>query len=499
MEPHPSSHRDDAQQLAGDSLLGISGAVGGRLAGLATTWLLAWSMGTADYGLYVLGATLILFGSSVGTLGGDSAAAFYTARHREDVSPSPLRGMLRGALLLAATGGTALACIAWGLALFHPSWSPEHRTVAAWVGAGIAAGSLSSVAARTLVGGRDMRGFWSVEQVGQPLLTLIGCAVAMALGWGATGALGALVLARTGTFARGALRVRLLLSARLARETRRPTQWATLLAFSLPQTLTGLLHRALLSADLLMLSALATLSDVGIYRVAMAFAMLGTIPMIAANSVLGPRAARWLHQGEREILARQLHRMTRWLVLAAAPLFLVTLLLPDLLVQIFSNEYRTAATVLAILIAGKAIQVLLEPAGACLVQGGHAVLNLGVGVAAVTVNLCLNWIWIPEWGMTGAALASSLALAVWSTGRAFLVWRLFGFTPMSTANTGMLLVLVLATVIAWHGGEAITMSMRIATTVALTVASTWATWKFTADDTDRTLLRQVARRLVPVS
>jgi O-antigen/teichoic acid export membrane protein len=490
-----SSEQDDARELAGDSLLSLSGAVAGRVAGLATTWLLAWALGAADYGLYVLGATLVLFGASMGTLGGDSAAAFYTARHREDVAPSPLRGMLRGALLLAATGGTLLACIAWGLALFHSSWSPEHRTVAAWVGAGIAAGSLSSVAARTLVGGRDVRGFWSVHQVGQPLLTLIGCAAAMALGWGVTGALGALVLARILTLLRGALRVRVLLGERLAQESGSRTRWPTLLAFSLPQSLTGLLHRSLLSADLLMLSALATFTDVGIYRVAMALAMLGTIPLIAANNVFGPRAARWLHQGEFEVLADQLHRMTRWLVIAATPLFLVTLLLPDLLVYIFSDEYRRAATVLAILIAGKAIQVLLEPAGACLVQGGHALLNLWIGVGAVTINLGLNWLWIPLWGITGAALASSLALATWSTGRAFLVWRLFGVTPTTRANTGMLLVVGLATAVTWYGGETATIPVRVATTVALIVASTWATWKTTADDDDRALLREVTRGL----
>jgi O-antigen/teichoic acid export membrane protein len=491
-----SSKQDDARELAGDSLLSLSGAVAGRVAGLATTWLLAWTLGAADYGLYVLGATLVLFGASMGTLGGDSAAAFYTARHREDVAPSPLRGMLRGALLLAATGGTLLACIAWGLALFHSSWSPEHRTVAAWVGAGIAVGSLSSVAARTLVGGRDVRGFWSVQQVGQPLLTLIGCAAAMALGWGVTGALGALVLARILTLLRGALRVRVLLGERLAQESGSRTRWPTLLAFSLPQSLTGLLHRSLLSADLLMLSALATFTDVGIYRVAMALAMLGTIPLIAANNVFGPRAARWLHKGEFEVLADQLHRMTRWLVIAAAPLFLVTLLLPDLLVQIFSDEYRSAATVLAILIAGKAIQVLLEPAGACLVQGGHAGLNLGIGVAAVTLNLALNWHWIPLWGITGAALASSLAIATWSTGRAFLVWRFFGLTPMSRANTGMLLVLGLASLVTWHGGESASVSLRIAATAALVGAGTWATWRITSDNADRTLLQEVTLSLL---
>ncbi len=256
-----------------------------------------------------------------------------------------------------------------------------------------------------------------------------------------------------------------------------------------------MLRRSLLSVDLLMLSALATFTDVGIYRVAMALAMLGTIPLVAVNSVFAPRAASWLYQGEFEILTEQLHRMTRWLVIGAAPLFLVTLLLPDLLVQIFSDEYRSAATVLALLIAGRAIQVLLEPAGACLAQGGHAVLNMGIGIVAVAINLGLNWLWIPAWGMTGAALASSLALATWSTGRAFLVWRLFGVTPMSMANTATLLILGAASIAAWCGGETATVPIRIAMTASLVITGTWATWKMTADDADRDLLRKVVRGL----
>jgi len=476
-------------------LLSLSGAVIGRVAGLATIWLLARVLGAADYGLYVLAATLVLFGASLGTLGSDSAAVFYTARHREEAAPSPLGSMLRGSLLLAFTGGTTLACIAWGLGLFHPSMGTEHRVLAAWVGVGIVAGSLSSLAGGTLVGGRDMRGFWSVQQVGQPLLILFGCGVAMALGWGVIGALGALVLARMLTLLRGAHRVRSLLSARLAQEPKQPTQWPALLSFSLPQSLSGLLHRTLLSADLLMLSALATLSDVGVYRVAMALAMLGAMPLVAINGVFAPRAARWLYAGEFEILAVQLHRMTRWVVIGSAPLFLVALLLPDLLVQLFSHEYQSAATVLALLIAGRAIQVLLEPAGTCLAHGGHAALNLGVGVGAVTINLILNWIWIPDWGMTGAALASSLALISWSTGRAFLVWRLFRVTPISSANARMLLVWGLASLAAWYGGETATMAYRLATTAVLILASTWSTWKATVDETDRALLQEATSGL----
>ena len=70
-------------------------------------------------------------------------------------------------------------------------------------------------------------------------------------------------------------------------------------------------------------------------------------------------------------------------------------------------------------------------------MAGYSLLNMANGIIAVTVNLTLNSILIPKYGIIGAATASSISISLWPLMRLFEVRWLLGCWPF-TIRTGLI-------------------------------------------------------------
>ena len=82
---------------------------------------------------------------------------------------------------------------------------------------------------------------------------------------------------------------------------------------------------------------------------------------------------------------------------------------------LFGTEFYSGRTSLAILSAVQVLSVAFGPAGLLLNMSGHerdSLLAVGVGMV---VNLALNALWIPSWGIEGAAVATACGLIVCKT------------------------------------------------------------------------------------
>ena len=263
---------------------------------------------------------------------------------------------------------------------------------------------------------KDMRRSVLAFQVVLPLVLVAGTAVLVGLlGAGVPGAIAAMG---------GATLVALVLACRfawhhygdvLSDPAIRPRfAVAELLRFSVPQSLTAAAFRLNLYMDVLMLGLLASRADVGIYAIAASLASFGSVPANAVVSMFNPFIAELVHSGERARLDRLLKTVTRWLVVVAAPVYLVLLLLPDLVLGIYDDAFAAAALPLVVLTIGQACNTACAPTMRLIPMSGHAMLNLVNGVVALVLNIGLNWFLIPTHGALGAALATGLTLAAWS-------------------------------------------------------------------------------------
>ncbi len=173
--------------------------------------------------------------------------------------------------------------------------------------------------------------------------------------------------------------------------------------------------------DLIMLGLLGSDRQVGLYRSATAVASLLLLVLGAISAATQPTISRLHALGDRRRLVRLTSLSTRVALAAALPLAAIFWLSGSSTIRIvFGKAYMPAASPLAVLVAGSLLSVAAGPVGVLLNMSGHerdTVTALGI---SALLNILLNLILIPRWGMTGAALASAASSSVWN---ALLVWR----------------------------------------------------------------------------
>ncbi|HET7307467.1 MAG TPA: flippase [Gammaproteobacteria bacterium] len=203
---------------------------------------------------------------------------------------------------------------------------------------------------------------------------------------------------------------------------------------SLPFVWLGGLYLINNRADLIMLGALSGAHDAGIYAVSARAAELVTFFLAASNMVIAPRIAR-LHQDQQQ---KQLQRLvtasSRRVLAVSIPIALLFILAArPLLEYLYGTSYSEGATALQILASAQLFNVAVGPTGTILNMTGHERLcALGVGLS-VTLNIALNGILIPYYGIEGAAIATGASLILWNLLLWYMIRRYLSFN--STAFT----------------------------------------------------------------
>ena len=93
---------------------------------------------------------------------------------------------------------------------------------------------------------------------------------------------------------------------------------------------------------------------------------------------------------------------------------------------IFGAEFTTGRAALSILSAGQLINVAMGAVGLLLVMTGHERdAAKGIGIGAL-LNIILNALMIPRWGLEGAAIANAGSIIAWNVLLALWVYRRLG-------------------------------------------------------------------------
>jgi len=184
-----------------------------------------------------------------------------------------------------------------------------------------------------------------------------------------------------------------------------------LLLFSLPLFGLGMLGLIITFADTLMLGSLKGSADVGLYSAARPLAELVFAPLNVMALIYTPVVSGLYAQGSIPEMRRVFSVLTKWLVSATLPLFLILFLFPETVLSfLFGASYASAATALRILSIGFMVSNFLALGGTTLVVMGEIRFLMWVALANVLLNIGLNIALIPPLGIEGAAIAYGVAL-----------------------------------------------------------------------------------------
>lgn len=174
------------------------------------------------------------------------------------------------------------------------------------------------------------------------------------------------------------------------------------------------------NVDILFLGLLRSDEEVGLYRVVIQLGNLVVFGLTAINMVLHPYISRLHQQGNREALQRLTTTSARVILLLALPPVILFVFFGEwALTLAFGAEYKPAYVALALLSLGQLVNAGMGSVGALLNMSGHERDTMRGMLIAIVLNIMLNLLLIPPFGIEGAALATALTFAIWNV----LLWR----------------------------------------------------------------------------
>lgn len=202
-------------------------------------------------------------------------------------------------------------------------------------------------------------------------------------------------------------------------------------AFTAPRAVAQVCQVALQRVDVILIAALLSPAHASIYLAATRFLIVGQLGALAIQQVLQPQLARMFARADRPGIHTLFTTATAWLMALAWPVYLVSALTAPLWLRVFGPGYDTGQSVVIVLALTMLLAAACGPVDTVLLMAGRSVLSLINNAAALAVNLALNIVLIPAFGLLGAALAWSAALLVRNVLPAIQVRATFGMISWS--------------------------------------------------------------------
>jgi O-antigen/teichoic acid export membrane protein len=164
--------------------------------------------------------------------------------------------------------------------------------------------------------------------------------------------------------------------------------------------------------DTIMLGALSTFENVGMYNAAYPLAQFVSYPSTLLVLVFLPIISGLYAQQRYSEMKKIYIIVTKWLSLSTLPMFLILFFYPEvILAEVFGNSYVPASTALRILALTFIISNYLGPNGATLTAIGETRFMMYATLVAALLCILFDYLLIPIIGINGPAVGSLIAIS----------------------------------------------------------------------------------------
>jgi len=203
--------------------------------------------------------------------------------------------------------------------------------------------------------------------------------------------------------------------------------------FSIPlsfKSVSWLLYRRV---DILMVGIFLSSVSVGIYRVAFLVTTILNLPLSAIIQLFPPIASDIYSRGTRQELNSLYSTVTRWAFTISLVPAITVIIYSQQILSFFGEGFREGNAVLIVFVIGQMAHILAGPSGFVLMMTDHQYLDLANEVSMGIVNVILNVLLIKEFGIFGAALATSIVFGCLNILRIIEIYYYESLLPYSTA------------------------------------------------------------------
>ncbi|QYJ02975.1 polysaccharide biosynthesis C-terminal domain-containing protein [Nocardioides panacisoli] len=424
LRPGAGESSADKQTIARGGLLTMAGSMYAGVAGFALTLLVGSLFGAHQAGIFFEAVAIWTILNGIAVLGADTGLLRMVSGRRslhahEDVwatvrvtaVPVLVWSALLGTALWLASGPVASALLADDAEVLQ-----THLRVVAVTLVFSAFGQAALVGSR---GFGDLRPYILAYQVGLSTAR-VALIAAMALATGGNG--GLLVLVWALPLVVMDLGVVWYVVRRAADERTRcaeplPPTPARQLAgevwrFNVPRGFASFFETCIVWVDVLIVGYFLGPAMAGAYAAASRFVTTGTMAMEAMRVGSAPTIAAAYAQQAHGRANRAYQLSSIWLVLLSWPWFFLLATFAPLVLGWIGEDFVVAADGLSVMALGILFYLLMGNINAVVLMAGHSGLTATNTFFTLLVNIGLNLVLVPAYGLVGAAIAWSFSLGL---------------------------------------------------------------------------------------
>ncbi|MCX7547355.1 polysaccharide biosynthesis C-terminal domain-containing protein [Xanthomarina sp. F1114] len=204
----------------------------------------------------------------------------------------------------------------------------------------------------------------------------------------------------------------------------------------------GSVANVILEIDKFMINRYEAIENVAYYGVAIYIATVIGVPYRSMHQIVNPLTAKLLNEKNKTELKILYKKSSLTLFIISAFIFLIIILNINELYKLINENYVDGLIVVFIIGITKLLDSLLGNNNAILFNSDYYRMVLVLGVLLAVLTVVLNIVFIPIYGINGAAFATFIAILFYNISKIMFVYVKFRMLPFSV-NTVKVIVLLL--------------------------------------------------------
>jgi O-antigen/teichoic acid export membrane protein len=200
-----------------------------------------------------------------------------------------------------------------------------------------------------------------------------------------------------------------------------------IIQISAPMLLTSSFVLIMSWTDILMLSYYTTAAEVGIYSAALKVAAITSISLMAINSIAAPKFVQFYTNNDMKGLAQIAQQSTKLILFTSLPILILIFIAPEWLMGLFGNEFTAGVAVLLLMGIAQFVNAFSGSVGYIMQMTDNQKTFQNVILVAAVLNIVLNYLLIPKYGINGAAFASMVSMIFWNVTLVLIIKIRMGF------------------------------------------------------------------------
>jgi O-antigen/teichoic acid export membrane protein len=208
-------------------------------------------------------------------------------------------------------------------------------------------------------------------------------------------------------------------------------EWTML---ALPMLFIAGMNMILRQTDIVMIGPFMGSESVGVYGAVSRVTELVSFGLMSVNSIVAPMISEYYHT-DRKAELQHMITLASWGIFAATLVLALGLIFfGEWVLALFGEGFDQGYVPLLILLIGQLINALAGSVGFLMIMTGHQTQQAKILAVSAIVNITLNAILIPKFGLLGAASATACATVLWNVSMLYYVVRHIGLNPTILAR-----------------------------------------------------------------